>query len=63
MNKQKCLVEIEKAQNNYSAFSPDVASCITTGDFFEETLVNMKDAVDFDLEGAKNLLIKLNLAE
>jgi predicted RNase H-like HicB family nuclease len=46
----KYLVVIEKAEPNYSAFSPDVPGCITTGDTFEETIANMKDALEFHLE-------------
>lgn len=51
MSKQKYLVVIEKGDNNYSAFSPDVPGCITTGETIEETVANMKDALEFHLEG------------
>jgi predicted RNase H-like HicB family nuclease len=47
---QKYLVIIEKAENNYCAFSPDVPGCITTGDTFEKTISNMKEALEFHLE-------------
>ncbi len=48
--KQKYLVVIEKADNNYSAFSPDVEGCVTTGDTLDETIKNMKEALEFHLE-------------
>ncbi|MEJ7677846.1 MAG: type II toxin-antitoxin system HicB family antitoxin [Segetibacter sp.] len=48
--KQKYLVVIEKAENNYSAFSPDVQGCIATGETIEDTIVNMKEALEFHLE-------------
>lgn len=41
---------IEKDENNYSAFSPYVDGCIATGDTLEETMVAMKDALEFHLE-------------
>ena len=46
----KYLVVIEKADHNYSAFSPDVPGCVTVGDTIEDTLVNMKEAIELYLE-------------
>ncbi len=47
----KFLVVIEKGENNYSAYSPDVSGCAATGKTIEKTLANMKDALEFHLEG------------
>jgi len=47
----KYLVIIEKAKNNYSAYSPDVLGCVTTGKTIEETLKMMKEALEFHFEG------------
>lgn len=47
----KYLVIIEKGARNYSAYSPDVSGCVATGKTIEETLENMKDALEFHLEG------------
>ncbi|HEY9341854.1 MAG TPA: type II toxin-antitoxin system HicB family antitoxin [Hanamia sp.] len=47
---KKYLVVIEKADSNYSAFSPDISGCITVGDTIEETLTNMKEAIELSLE-------------
>ena len=47
----KYLVIIEKAKNNYSAYSPDVLGCVTTGKTIEETLKIMKEALEFHFEG------------
>ncbi len=41
---------IEKAKNNYSAFSPDVLGCIATGATVEETLSEMRDALQMHFE-------------
>jgi predicted RNase H-like HicB family nuclease len=46
----KYLVIIEKGDNNYSAFSPDVPNCITVGNTIEDTLTNMKEAIDLYFE-------------
>ena len=48
---QKYLIVIEKAKSNYSAYSPDVDGCIATGDTVERTLQNIKDALEFHIEG------------
>ena len=45
------LVVIEKGKNNYSAYSPDVSGCAATGKTVEETLANIKQALEFHLEG------------
>ena len=47
---QKFLVVIEKAPANYSAFSPDVWGCVATGNTVEETVANMKEALQMHLE-------------
>lgn len=47
----KYLVIIEKGENNYSAYSPDVSGCVTTGKTVEETLEMMKEALEFHFEG------------
>ncbi len=47
----KFLVVIEKGENNYSAYSPGVSGCVSTGNTVEETISNMKEALEFHLEG------------
>jgi predicted RNase H-like HicB family nuclease len=46
---EHCLIIIESGTTNYSAFSPDVPGCITTGGTVEETISNMKKALEFHL--------------
>lgn len=48
---KKYLVVIQKAKNNYAAYSPDVQGCVATGDTVEETLKNMQEALEMHLEG------------
>jgi len=47
----KYLVIIEKGENNYSAYSPDILGCIATGKTVEEILETMREAIEFHFEG------------
>ena len=51
---EKYLVVIEKAKNNYSAFSPDVWGCVATGKTVEETLSQFKEVLQIHLESIVN---------
>ena len=46
----KYLVIIEKGENNYSAYVPDLPGCVTTGKTVDETLNNMREAIEGHLE-------------
>jgi len=45
------LVVIEKANNNYSAYSPDLPGCVATGATREEAEKNMYEAIEMHLQG------------
>jgi len=45
------LIIIEKANGNYSAYSPDLPGCIATGKTREETERNMHEAVEMHIQG------------
>jgi predicted RNase H-like HicB family nuclease len=47
----KYLIVIEKSQTGYSAYSPDLPGCVSTGDTIEETEQNMREAISFHLDG------------
>jgi len=49
----KYLVVIEKAENNYAAFIPDLPGCIATGATLSELHQNISDAVAMHLEGLR----------
>ena len=49
----KYPVIIEKADSNYSAYSPDLPGCIATGQTVKETILRMRDAIQFHIEGLK----------
>ena len=45
------LVVIEKANTNYSAYSPDLPGCVATGDTREEVEQNMYEAIEMHVRG------------
>lgn len=47
------LVIYEKGASNYSAYSPDLPGCVATGKTLDETRVNMREAIQFHLEGLR----------
>ena len=47
---RKYLVVVEKAGSNYSAYLPDVPGCVTVGDTPEETLSNMREALELHFQ-------------
>ena len=47
----KFLVVIEKADGNYSSYSPDLPGCVATGSTHEEVEQNMYDAIVLHVKG------------
>lgn len=47
------LIVIEKTETGYSAYSPDLPGCASTGATREEVEQNMREAVEFHLDGLK----------
>jgi predicted RNase H-like HicB family nuclease len=45
------LVVIEKANGNYSAYSPDLPGCVATGATREETELNIHEAIKMHIQG------------
>lgn len=48
---RKFLIVIEKAGDNYSAYSPDIPGCGVAADTREETKRLLCEAIEFHLEG------------
>lgn len=44
-------VVIEKANNNYSGYVPDLPGCIATGNTIQEIEDEIKSAIEFHIEG------------
>jgi len=49
----KYPVIIEKAKDNYSAYSPDLPGCVATGHTVKQTLLRMREAIELHVEGLK----------
>ena len=47
------LIVIEKAKDNYSAYSPDLPGCIATGSTIKEVENNMYKAIELHINGLK----------
>ena len=47
------LVVIEKADANFSAYSPDLPGCVATGATRGEAEERMREAIAFHLEGLR----------
>jgi len=50
----KYAVVIEKAENNYSAYVPDLPGCVATGATVEEVESQIREAIEFHLEGMRD---------
>ncbi len=49
----KYLVVIERMENNYSAYLPDIPGCVATGKTIQEVRKMMKEALELHLKGLK----------
>lgn len=45
------LIVIEKANGNYSAYSPDLPGCVATGKTRNQTAKNMHEAIEMHVRG------------
>ncbi|MBI4722253.1 MAG: type II toxin-antitoxin system HicB family antitoxin [Candidatus Stahlbacteria bacterium] len=48
---RRFLIVIERANGNYSAYSPDLPGCIATGNTRKETERNMYKAIEMHIRG------------
>ncbi|PYS83385.1 MAG: hypothetical protein DMF70_06765 [Acidobacteria bacterium] len=46
-------IVIEKAENNYAAYVPDLPGCVATGFTIEETDQQIREAIDLHLRGMR----------
>ena len=51
---RRYAVVIEKAPGNYSAYVPDLPGCVATGNTIEEVEREIREAIDFHLEGLRD---------
>ncbi|HET6231286.1 MAG TPA: type II toxin-antitoxin system HicB family antitoxin [Longimicrobiaceae bacterium] len=50
---KRYLVIVEHTDTGYSAFSPDLPGCISTGATREAVEVNMREAIEFHIDGLR----------
>ena len=50
---KKYLIVIEPTQTGFSAYSPDLPGCVSTGCTREEVEQNMREAIAFHLDGLR----------
>jgi len=50
---KKYLIVIEPTQTGFSAYSPDLPGCVSTGRTREEVELNMREAIPFHLDGLR----------
>ncbi|MBN1293436.1 MAG: type II toxin-antitoxin system HicB family antitoxin [Candidatus Latescibacteria bacterium] len=55
----KYLIIIEETKTGFSAFSPDIEGCVATGSTRAEVQKNMKEAIQFHIEGLHEEGIKI----
>ena len=46
-------IVIEKAEDNYAAYVPDLLGCVATGQTVEETEREIREAIEFHLRGMR----------
>ncbi|HEY3295247.1 MAG TPA: type II toxin-antitoxin system HicB family antitoxin [bacterium] len=51
MSSRQYLIVIEKADGNYSAYSPDLPGCVAVGKTREQTEAKMQTAIQMHIEG------------
>lgn len=46
-------IVVEKTENNYSAYVPDLPGCIATGQTVEETEKEIRETIEFHIAGLR----------
>ncbi len=50
---EKYSIVVEKTSKGYSAYSPDLPGCGSTGNTAEEAEANLREAIQFHIDGLK----------
>ena len=53
MPMMRYAIVLEKAENNYSAYVPDLPGCIATGFTVAETEREIREAIEFHIDGLR----------
>jgi len=49
----KYLIVIEETETGFSAYSPDLPGCVSTGATVKETERNMRESIEFHIQGLR----------
>ena len=50
MKRYRFAIVVEKDEEGYFAYSPELQGCYTQGDTFEEAMANIRDAIKLHVE-------------
>ncbi len=50
---KRYLIVVEHTGTGHSAYSPDLPGCVSTGGSREEVEMNMREAIEFHIEGLR----------
>lgn len=50
---KRYLIVIQQTDGRYSSYSPDLPGCVSSGKTREEAERNMRDAIEFHVDGLK----------
>jgi predicted RNase H-like HicB family nuclease len=50
---KRYLVVVEHTETGFSAYSPDLPGCISTGSTREEVEASMREAIEFHIDGLR----------
>lgn len=51
--KMRYAIVVEKAENNYSAYVPDLPGCVATGSSVKEAEQEISEAIKFHIDGMR----------
>ena len=50
---KRYLIVFERTETGYSAYTPDLRGCVSTGSTRQEAETNIREAIDFHIEGLR----------
>ena len=53
MMRMRYAIVIERAENNFSAYVPDLPGCVSTGQTLEQVKANIREAIELHLQGLR----------
>ncbi len=54
MNSMQYLVIVEKSENGFGAYVPDLPGCVASAESREKVVTLIQEAIEFHIEGLKN---------